>query len=297
MTTEVQVHPLLTTDALRGVERLQRVVWGYADNEVVPAPQMRAALHAGALVAGAFIGRELVGFVYGFPALPHEPGLDGPGLHSHMAAVLPEARGLGVGRQLKWFQRRWCLDRGLNWCAWTFDPLQSGNARLNLHHLGAVVREFQVDFYGVLGGALSGELPTDRYVALWELRSDRVRDRAARDPAAAVYRVEGDGPGAGPVTEMGPAPAWALGRSGDADAPLPPRLGVDAPVLWQAAPRDILRLRRESLQVALDWAEGIRQTANDLVGRGYQVDAFVDSAYRWRLQEGDQVAAPREIRE
>lgn len=281
MTTEVQIHPLLTTDVLRSVERLQKAVWGYSDNQVVSGPQMRAALHAGALVAGAFMGRELVGFVFGFPALPHEPGLVGTGMHSHMAAVLPEARGLGVGRRLKWYQRRWCLERGLGWCAWTFDPLQSGNARLNLHHLGAVVHEYQVDFYGVLGGDLSGEMPTDRHVALWDLLSPRVRDRAARDPAAADYLVEGDALFDEPVTSFGQEPVWALARSQEGDAPSEPRTGLDAPVLWQAVPRDILRLRRESLQTAKDWAEGVRQTGTDLVARGYEADAFVDGAYRW----------------
>jgi predicted GNAT superfamily acetyltransferase len=282
MPTPVEIHPLVTMEMLRACERLQLQVWGYDDLEVVPAAQMRAALHAGALVAGAFVGRELVGFAYGFPALPHEDGLRGPGLHSHMMAVVPEARGLGAGRRLKWYQRRWCVEHGMDWATWTFDPLQARNARLNLHHLGAVVHEYQVDFYGVLGGALSGDLPTDRFVAIWDLTGPHVRAAAARDPFAAAFRLPEDG--AATPAAQGPAAdaAWALRRDETADDPCAPMLGVDAGAVWTAVPRDVNGLRRASPPRVLAWAEALRAAAVDLVARGYEVDAFVEGAYRWR---------------
>lgn len=283
MRPDVEIHPLVTMEMLRACEGLQRQVWGYDDVEVVPAAQMRAALHAGGLVAGAFVGRELVGFLYGFAALPHEEGLQGPGMHSHMAAVLPEARGLGAGRRLKWFQRRWCAERGLGWVAWTFDPLQARNARLNLHHLGAVVHEYQVDFYGVLGGVLSGDLPTDRFVALWDLATPHVRAAAARDAAAADFRLPGDAATADAVA-VAPAEdaAWALRRAAASDDPEAPVLGLAAPEVWTAVPRDVNALRRGAAPRALVWAEAFRVAAQDLVARGYEVDAFLDGAYRWR---------------
>jgi predicted GNAT superfamily acetyltransferase len=282
MPPTVEIHPLVTMELLRACERLQLQVWGYDDLEVVPAAQMRAALHAGALVAGAFVGRELVGFAYGFPALPHDAGLVGPGLHSHMTAVVPEARGLGAGRRLKWYQRRWCVERGLNWVTWTFDPLQARNARLNLHHLGAVVHEYQVDFYGVLGGLLSGDLPTDRFVATWDLAGPHARAAAGRDPAAEAYRLPGDGASApiagAPATDA----AWALRRDEGTDAPLSPVVGLAADAVWTAVPRDVNALRRAAPPRALAWAEALRAVALDLIERGYAVDAFLEGAYRWR---------------
>ncbi len=290
MPVDIDIHPLVTMEALRGCERLQREVWGYADREVVPAAQMRAALHAGALVAGAFLGRELVGFLYGFPALPHEPDLHGPGLHSHMAAVLPEARGLGAGRRLKWFQRRWCAERGIDWVSWTFDPLQVRNGKLNLHHLGAVVHEYQVDFYGVLGGVLSGDLPTDRFVALWYLRSERVRAAAQRDPAAAPFRAIDEGGGVDASSSGGPSVApgtgtdderWALRRDDQEDTPTDPIVGLNGDAIWMAAPRDVGALRRSAPPRALAWSEAMRVVSTDLVARGYEVDAYMDGAYRW----------------
>lgn len=281
MAMDVQIHPLVTMDALRGCEDLQRRVWGYPDIEVVPAAQMRAALHAGALVAGAFVGRELVGFLYGFPAFAHEEGLGPSGLHSHMMAVVPEARGLGVGRRLKWFQRRWCRDRGIDWMTWTFDPLQAGNARLNLEHLGVVVHEYHVDFYGVLGGLLSGELPTDRLVALWRLSSARVAGRAGDDPHAALSRLEGDAPSGRTPARADPGAAWALTRAAERDVPAEVETGVEAAAVWVAVPRDIGHQRASERDGALAWGEAFRAVTVDLVGRGYEARDFVDGAYRW----------------
>jgi len=278
----VQIHPLMTMDALQRCEELQLAVWGYADREVVPAAQMRAALHAGALIAGAFIGREQVGFLYGFPALPHEQGLRGVGMHSHMMAVLPEARGMGAGRRLKWFQRRWCQDRGMDWVAWTFDPLQAGNARLNLAYLGAVVHEYQVDFYGVLGGQLSGTLPTDRFVALWHLGHSHVRARAAHDPAARFGDERDENtdmyarPSAGAELEAAP---WALALGADA-GPSDIDLTLSAPVVRVAAPANVSQLRRDAPQTALAWREAFKVVVPAYVARGYEVQGFEHGAYR-----------------
>jgi predicted GNAT superfamily acetyltransferase len=286
MATDVQIHPLVTMEALRLCEELQSRVWGYPDREVVPAAQMRATLHAGGLVAGAFVGRELVGFVYGFPAFAHEDGLRPHGLHSHMMAVTPEARGMGLGRRLKWFQRRWCLERDIDWVSWTFDPLQAGNARLNLEHLGAVVHEYHIDFYGVLGGLLSGELPTDRFVAVWNLLSPRVAGRAGDDPYAAAYRIGGDAPSGRRPAAVGPESVWALARDAERDVPATVALGLDRDVVWVALPRDMGAERRSTHAGAVAWGEAFRAVSLDLVERGYEVRDFVEGAYRWVRREG-----------
>jgi predicted GNAT superfamily acetyltransferase len=281
MTMDVQIHPLVTMEALRACEDLQSRVWGYPDREVVPAAQMRATLHAGGLVAGAFVGRELAGFVYGFPAFAHEDGLRPHGLHSHMMAVTPEARGMGLGRRLKWYQRRWCLERGIDWVSWTFDPLQAGNARLNLEHLGVVVHEYHVDFYGVLGGLLSGELPTDRFVALWDLSSPRVTGRAGDDPNAEAFRAEGDAPSGRRPAVAGVDAAWALARDAERDVPAAVATGLDAEAVWVASPRDIGAQRHSARDGAVAWAEAFRAVSVDLVERDYEVRDFVNGAYRW----------------
>jgi len=58
---------------------------------------------------------------------------------------------------------------------WTFDPLEIKNAHLNIVRLGAIARRYIHNFYGPSTSPLQGGLPTDRLVAEWWLRSDRVR--------------------------------------------------------------------------------------------------------------------------
>jgi len=188
------IRPLVTVEECRQAERIQAEVWGTDDLEVVPSSLLRAAHHAGGMVVGAFRGDAMVAFAYGFVALPHGRGMRGVGLHSHMLAVVPAARGLGVGQALKWFQRDWCLARELAWVTWTFDPLQARNARLNLEHLGAVAVEYLPDFYGPMTGPLGGDQPSDRLLALWDLASDRVAKRAARWEARRGTSNGGAGP-------------------------------------------------------------------------------------------------------
>ena len=77
----------------------------------------------------------------------------------------------GLGAQLKLEQRREALARGIRHMEWTFDPLEIKNAFLNIHRLGAMVRSYRVDFYGVSSSRLQGGLPTDRLVAEWRLDS------------------------------------------------------------------------------------------------------------------------------
>jgi predicted GNAT superfamily acetyltransferase len=57
---------------------------------------------------------------------------------------------------------------------WTFDPLEIKNSFLNIHRLGAIVRSYTPNFYGVSSSRLQGGLPTDRLHAEWYLRSARV---------------------------------------------------------------------------------------------------------------------------
>jgi len=118
---------------------------------------------------------SLVGFVLALPGLKTGTGEPRPYLHSHMMAVKEGYRNRGLGVQLKLEQRKEALARGIHHIEWTFDPLEIKNAFLNLRKLGAVVRSYLVDFYGVSSSRLQGGLPTDRLVSQWELDSPHVR--------------------------------------------------------------------------------------------------------------------------
>ncbi|MGD9316090.1 MAG: GNAT family N-acetyltransferase, partial [Anaerolineae bacterium] len=129
----VLIRPLESIAEFHACEALQRRVWVLPDDlEVVPLHLLLTAQRNGGLVLGAFDGGELVGFLFGFPAYDQ----DGRPKHcSHMMGVDPDCQGAGIGYQLKLAQREFALAQGLDLVTWTYDPLESRNAYLNIHKL------------------------------------------------------------------------------------------------------------------------------------------------------------------
>jgi predicted GNAT superfamily acetyltransferase len=170
------LDPAVTIRLCHSVEEFEQMVeleirvWGFAERDVVPSQMYVVAAKIGGQVLGAFVGNTIAGFALAYPGIR-----DGkPYLHSHMAAVLPEFRDLGIGRQLKLAQREDALARGIPLIEWTFDPLQTKNAYFNICRLGAVSRRYLADVYGSTSSPLHAGLPTDRLVAEWHLDSPRV---------------------------------------------------------------------------------------------------------------------------
>jgi len=191
-------------DELEACVQLQIETWGYDETDVIPRKAFLVSQKIGGQVIGAFdtnlpgagpngTPEAIVGFAVSFPGVKTGAyscsGKPQPYLHSHMLAVRERYRDRGVGAQLKLEQRREALSRGIRLMEWTFDPLEIKNAHLNIHKLGAVVRSYLVNFYGVSSSRLQGGLPTDRLVAEWYLDSDRVK-QALEGNNAAEHQIE-----------------------------------------------------------------------------------------------------------
>jgi predicted GNAT superfamily acetyltransferase len=179
---QIAVRPLSELEDLREAVRLQQRVWNFADNELVPLRMFVVATKIGGQVLGAFDGERMAGFCLAIPALKQRGGLY---LHSHMLGVDREYRDRHVGRALKLAQRADALSRGIKLIEWTFDPLEIKNAYFNLVRLGAVVRRYVYNQYGVTASPLHGGLPTDRCVAEWWIDSARVKALASGQPVEA----------------------------------------------------------------------------------------------------------------
>jgi predicted GNAT superfamily acetyltransferase len=173
--------------------QLQVEVWGYGDRDVMPRRIFIVSKSIGGQVMGAFdislpgAGSEgnaesLIGFAMALPGIAQGRSY----LHSHMLAVNPEYRNRGIGRRLKLFQRDEALARGIRRMEWTFDPLEIKNSFLNIAKLGAVVRRYAPNFYGVSSSRLHGQVPTDRLYAEWWLDSDWVCSALAGKPVPVV---------------------------------------------------------------------------------------------------------------
>ena len=162
--------------------RLQKLIWGFDEIELLPVRLFVTASKVGGQVFGAFDGARMIGFCVAIPGI--KPGAKGY-LHSHMLGVEKEYRNFGVGRMLKLEQRQDALRRGIDLIEWTFDPLEIKNAYFNIERLGAIVRRFVLNQYGTTTSRLHGGLPTDRCVAEWWVASPRVE--ALLSPAATSY--------------------------------------------------------------------------------------------------------------
>jgi predicted GNAT superfamily acetyltransferase len=199
----IHIRKCQSLDELGACVRLQADVWGFSEEEIVPRRAFVVASKIGGQVIGAFDmsvagaspggeAKTLIGFAMALPGLSHAlPGVaEGqPYLHSHMLAVRPEYRQQGIGRRLKLFQREEALSRGIRRMEWTFDPLEIKNASLNITRLGAIVRHYEPNLYGVSSSRLQGALPTDRLYAEWWMDSDRV-DSIISGKAAVPAHIE-----------------------------------------------------------------------------------------------------------
>lgn len=170
-TGSIEFRELRTADELAVLPEFERRIWG-GEFEMVSVNVLVATVSEGGMAIGAFAPpaegepERLVGAVYGFATRdPHV-------LHSHYMAVDPAHRRRGLAVELKQRQRTWCLVHGITAMRWTYDPLQLGNAHLNLTVLGAVGVSYHVNHYGTLGG-INGALPTDRVTVSWVLDGDR----------------------------------------------------------------------------------------------------------------------------
>lgn len=157
--------------------RLQKVIWGFPDLELLPVRFFVVASRVGGQTLGAFDGDRMAGFLLAIPGIKNDSGT--PYLHSHMLGVLSDYRNAGVGRLLKSAQREDALARGIPLIEWSFDPFEAKNAYFNLEVLGAIVRTYIPNMYGISTSPLHGDLPTDRCIAEWWIAETRAKTQIA----------------------------------------------------------------------------------------------------------------------
>ncbi|MFT4281158.1 GNAT family N-acetyltransferase [Microbacterium sp.] len=163
MTDEIEVRVLSTVEAVHEAAALFDVIWP-GEHETMPANILRALEHSGNYVAGVYDGDLMVGAAAAFCGPPAARTM-----HSHIAGVLPEYQGRGVGKVLKNHQREWAFARGIGHITWTFDPLVARNAHFNLRVLGARVTEYLVDQYGPMDDGINRGDESDRLMISWAL--------------------------------------------------------------------------------------------------------------------------------
>lgn len=176
----IRIRPLSRIDEIDAVVALQRAIWN-DPTTVIYAHMLISLVRNGGLLLGAFNGDTLVGFLLGYLGTDStdsdRPAMANLKMVSQRMAVLPEYRGGGLGNALKLAQRDYAIKLGIRLITWTFDPLNSRNAHLNIRKLGCIVQVYERNYYGTQELPLVSLGQSDRLVADWRITTPRVELR------------------------------------------------------------------------------------------------------------------------
>ena len=265
----LKIRHLESAEEIIAVEQLQKKVWLGSDIEIVPVHMLLAAVYGGGVLLGAYDGEILVGFVFGFPGFELKAGHKELHHCSHMAGVLPDYRDSGVGFLLKRAQWQMVRRQGIERITWTYDPLQSRNAKLNIAKLGAVCNTYFPNYYGELRDEINQGTPTDRFQVDWWLNSSRVKIRLSKSPRKKLDLAHYLSANIIRLNETILNPAGLI-------APCPIKISVSSePLLLLEIPANFPAIKIEDPALAFEWRMHTRTIFQDVFATGYLVTDFV----------------------
>lgn len=253
--TSPEIRLLKSIDEYRACERIQKAVWG---NIGVGSEVMNVTQKYGGAVLGAVVRGKVVGFIYALLARRHNRLIH----WSHMMAVLPGFRDLGLGFRMKLAHRKFALRQGIRWISWTYDPLQSRNAALNIARLGGIVEEYVPDCYGRFPSAIEKGLASDRFVVNWRIASPEVEKRLRTGPPRVSFI------GMRRVNEAQPNAQGLLENRKIFLRRREPELLVEVPSHTD-------RMRARNIALARRWRNETRKIFLGYFAAGYRVDHFI----------------------
>jgi len=252
-----QIRLLHRVEEFRQCERIQKVVWG---NVGIGGEALAVTAKYGGAVLGAVVGERIVGCLYAFLARRH-----GKLIHwSHIMAVEPGYRDQGLGFLMKLAHRRLALAQGIKSICWTYDPLQSRNAALNITRLGAQVEEYIPDCYGQFPSAIEKGLPSDRFVVDWRIASPAVESRLREGRLPCQYDP----------ARLPRANETRLNAQGFIENARV-HLSLRAPRLLVEIPSNTDAMRSKDLKLARRWRTDTRKIFQHYLAAGYRVEDFL----------------------
>jgi len=278
-----KIRILDTIDDLHMVEELQRIVWPGSETDVVPAHLLITAVHNGGLVLGAYhhedhgsVSEKLAGFVFGFPGLYSTPDGPRPKHCSHMLGVHPDFRGRGLGFALKRAQWQMVRHQGIDRITWTYDPLLSRNAHLNISRLGAVCNTYLRELYGEMRDGLNIGLPSDRFEVDWWVNTRRVERRLSKNVRINLDFAHFIAAGAEVInpTQID-GQGWPIPTETISFLSKDTTHNQESLILLVEIPADFLALKEANFELAKDWRLKSRDIFEGLFRTGYLVTDFV----------------------
>lgn len=249
MVERVMIRSLQTMEELLRMQEVETKVW---QMPATPVHQTFTALNNGGIILGAFLDDEMIGFLYSFP------GFDGRFVYlcSHMLGILPAYRTSGLGVKMKLKQAEIARDRGYQMITWTFDPLESRNAYLNLHKLGATGAIYKENYYGAMRDGLNQGLPSDRIHIKWDLSKNKKESNIPFDKAKLLLDITPEGY---------PLMTDAFHS----------RMKQTADYLFMAIPVNFQEIKQMDFQLAKKWRMETQKVFRDLFDNGYQASDLI----------------------
>lgn len=274
-------------------QELERRIWSSPDDDLIPIHVNITVLKNGGALLGAYASDGpaetggMIGAAFWWLGTDtRRIGMDAPHsstdsllppaqvaaslkVCSHIAGVLPEWQGRGIGLMLKLKQRELVLQQGLtDRITWTYDPLYRTNGVLNIHRLGAYCNTYFCNVYGEMQDALNRGVPSDRCQVDWLLRSERVVQAATARPQAIDWVAQS--------TQLLPtAPAPHGFRQ-----PVEQELRLDGRPLAMPIPDDVGAIRRADGALSLAWRLYTRQVLQQAFASQYRMVDCVNLPHR-----------------
>jgi len=266
--TNFNIHLIETPEEMTLIEDLQRSIWPDSETDIVPLHMLITAVHNGGLVLGAFEEEKPIGFLFGFPGLENTPDGPRPKHCSHMMGILPDHRDSGTGFALKRAQWQMVRHQGLDHVTWTYDPLLSRNAYLNIAKLGAVCTTYRRAEYGEMRDGINAGLPSDRFQVDWWINTRRVETRLGKRSRPTLKLDH--------ANRAGLRPFYALHTSTD-NLPRPPEHlpPFDDRLLLAEIPVNFQDLKSKDFALARDWRFFTRELFETAFEANYIVTDFI----------------------
>jgi predicted GNAT superfamily acetyltransferase len=268
--SDIKINLIETPEEMRLVEQLQREVWPGSETDVVPLHMLITVVHNGGLVLGAFVDEKLIGFILGFPGLESTPDGPRPKHCSHMMGIHPDHRDGGIGFALKRAQWQMVRHQSLDHITWTYDPLLSRNAYLNIAKLGAVCSTYRRSEYGEMRDGLNAGLPSDRFQVDWWINTLRVESRLGKRSRPTLKLNH--------VMRSGLRPFYSIRDSSLTDSlPHPPEHvpPFEERLLLAEIPGDFLDLKSKDFALARDWKFFTRELFETAFAKNYIITDFI----------------------
>lgn len=270
MTQDIILRSLTTVDDLQAMQQLELEVW----QMMVPVPlhQSLTVAKNGGIILGAFQGETLVGMLYSFPGWLNGEVF----LCSHMLAVRKGLRHHGLGARLKWAQAEAARAAGYSLITWTYDPLETANAYLNIGKLGAVCSTYIPDCYGNMPDPLNKGLPSDRFKVAWWLQHPK--------PALPSYKE---------INLIN----WRLADNGLVEpTPEIPGLPDRQSIVKIAVPAEFQRIKQQDIALARVWRQITGKVFSDSFNAGWVVAGFrlgENAVHEYLLCRREELALPQ----